>query len=104
MKQFKFGLVALAAALLVSGCGVGIIYTHTYQPLSLDMHNTKVVPTGADGNIKHIQVGMAGVAWDSAAIGDIAKKNGLTEIYSADLETFKVLGIWNQYTVHVYGK
>ncbi len=104
MKQFTFGLVALAAVLLVSGCGVGIIYTHTYQPLSLDMHQTPVVQTEKAGNIKLIQVGLAGVAWDSAAIGDIAKKNGLTEIYFADLETFKVLGIWNQYTVHVYGK
>ena len=104
MRQFKFGLVALAAALLVSGCGVGLIYTHTYQPLSRDMRNTTVVPTGADGNIKHIQIWAAGVAWDSAAIGDIAKKHGINELYFADLETFSILRIWNQYTVHVYGK
>ena len=43
-------------------------------------------------------------AWDSAAIGDIAKKNGMTELYFADVETFSILHIWNQYTVHVYGK
>ena len=104
MKQRTYRLIALALALMISGCGVGIIYTHTYQPLVLDMHQTPVVQTEKDGNIKHIQIGQIGVAWDSAAIGDIAKKNGLTEIYSADLETFKVLSIWNQYTVHVYGK
>jgi hypothetical protein len=104
MKQWTVRFIAFAMVLLVSGCGVGIIYTHTYQPLTADMHQTPVVQTEKAGNIKHIQVGMAGVAWDSAAIGDIAKKNGLTEVYSADLETFKILGIWNQYTVHVYGK
>jgi hypothetical protein len=43
-------------------------------------------------------------AWDDAAIGDIAKKNGIQELYFADLETLRVLGIWNQYWVHVYGK
>ena len=104
MKQRQFWLIALVLALLVSGCGAGIIYTHTYQPLTHDMHKTPVVQTEKAGNIKHIQIGYIGVAWDSAALGDIAKKNGLTEMYFADLETLKILGIWNQYTVHVYGK
>ena len=34
----------------------------------------------------------------------IAKENGIETIYYADLETLSILGIWNQYTVHVYGK
>ncbi len=42
--------------------------------------------------------------WGSAAIGDVAKEQGMQEIYFADLEVFRVLRIWNQYTVHVYGK
>jgi hypothetical protein len=104
MRTIRFTLAAAALALLIPGCGTGIIYTHTVKPLSLDMHQTKIVQTEGTGDIKHIQVWQAGVAWDSVAFGDIAKKNGLKELYFADLETLRVLGIWNQYTVHLYGK
>lgn len=104
MKLRFCRLLAVALALLLSGCGAGIIYTHTYQPLTPDMQKTPVVATEKTGDIKHIQVGCWGVAWDSAAIGDVAKKNGLTEVYFADMETLSILRIWNQYTVHVYGK
>lgn len=106
MKRFGLLLAVLLMFLSVSGCGVGIIYTHTYQPLTLDMHKTTIVETEKSGAIKHLVLLYAplSVAWDSAAIGDIAKKNGMNEIYFADLETFSVLHIWNEYTVHVYGK
>jgi len=103
MRNIRFALVAAVLTFLLSGCGVGIIYTHTREPLSLDMRPTKVVQTEKTGDIKHIQVNWIGVAWDSAAFGDIAKKNGMNELYFADLEKLKVLGIWNQYTVHLYG-
>jgi hypothetical protein len=104
MGTIRSLLVLAALTTLLSGCGAGIIYTHTLQPLSLDMHRTPVSQTGKTGDIKLISIGMMGVAWDSAGIGDIAKKNGLTEVYFADLEIFSVLSIWNQYTAHVYGK
>jgi len=51
-----------------------------------------------------IQFGYSGVAGDSNAIGDIARKNGINTLYYADLETLSVLTIWRQYTVHVYGQ
>ena len=104
MKKIALALTAFGAALLIAGCTTGIIYTHTQQPLTLDMHTTPIVSNSAAGDIKHIQVSFVGVAWDSAAIGDIAKKHGLKEVYFADLETLSVLRIWNQYTVHVYGQ
>jgi hypothetical protein len=119
MRNITLCIFALVLASLVSGCGMaykgpmadmaptgpsGLIYTHTYQPLTVDMHQTKVVDTEKSGNIKHISLNWASVAWDSAGIGDIAKKNGMNELYFADLETFSILRVWNQYTVHVYGK
>ena len=104
MKTMRVAALALIAALLVSGCASGLIYTHTWQPLTVDMDHTRVVSTSGAGDIKHVAIYMASVAWDSAAIGDIAKKQGLHELYFADLETFSVLHIWNKYTVHVYGK
>jgi hypothetical protein len=117
MKTMRFAACALVAALLVSGCMAGqmsgmtvpqtpgFIYTHTWQPLTEDMDRTTVGSVSGAGDIKHLAVyTVVGVAWDSAAIGDIAKKQGLKELYFADLETFSVLRVWNQYTVHVYGK
>lgn len=104
MKRTAFIPALLLAGLLVSGCGAGIIYTHTWQPLSVDANRTPVVRSEKTGDIKHIQLPYVGVAWDSAAFGDIAKKNGINELYFADLETLRVLYIWNQYTVHLYGK
>jgi hypothetical protein len=106
MKNVKFLLLALAVTLLVSGCTFGLIYTHTWQPLTLDAHNTKIVPTSGEGDIKHLVLILPQLsfAWDDASIGDIARRKGLHELYFADLEIFSVLHIWNQYTVHVYGK
>jgi hypothetical protein len=106
MRKVKFLLRALAATLFLSGCSVGLIYTHTWQPLTLDTHATRITPTSGQGDIKHLVLlyPPLSAAWDDASIGDIAKKKGLNELYFADLEYFSILHIWNQYTVHVYGK
>ena len=104
MRTIRFAAIAVVLAIILAGCGAGIIYTHTVVPLSLNVRQAPVVQTEGTGNIKHIEVSQIGVAWDSVAFGDIAEENGLSELYFADLETLKVLGIWNQYTVHLYGK
>jgi hypothetical protein len=106
MKKRYFALAALALVVVLSACTTGIIYTHTMQPLTLDMHNTRIVPTSGEGDIKHLVLiyPPLSAAWDDAAIGDIAKKNGIQELYFADLETLRILYIWNRYWVHVYGK
>jgi hypothetical protein len=104
MKPFSL-LVTLLAALFVSGC----VYTHTVQPLTLDMHQTPVADYEKTGSIKHISFPVSGgtfdiAAWGSAAIGDVARQQGMKEVYFADLEIVRVLRIWNEYTIHVYGK
>jgi len=128
MKTMNLAATVLVVVLLASGCAStprsqpmpagpssstmfpstlmmpAIVYTHTWQPLTLDMNRTKIGTKSGTGEIKHLQIAVVGVAWDSAAIGDIAQKQGLKEIYSADLEIFSILHIWNQYTVHVYGE
>jgi hypothetical protein len=104
MKRMAFVPTLFFAGLLVSGCSVGILYTHTWQPLTEDVLRTPLAQSKKSGDIKHIQLPYVGVAWDSTAFGDIAKKNGITELYFADLETLRVLTIWGQDTVHLYGK
>ncbi len=105
MKHWKLIPIAAAFALLFSGC----FYTHTFQPLTTDVHHTPVTNVEKQGSITLITFPpITGnynlVAWGSAAIGDVAKKENMREIYFADLEVFSVLHVWNQYTVHVYGK
>jgi hypothetical protein len=105
MKPFRSLIMVSALFLLLSGC----LYVHTVEPLTLDMDRTPVVGTEKAGSLKLITFppfcgSYQLVAWDSAAIGDIARKEGLQEIYFADLETFSILRVWNEYTVHVYGK
>jgi hypothetical protein len=101
MKPFRSLIVVFALFLPLSGC----VYVHTVEPLTLDMDRTPVAGMQKEGNLKLISYPPVElVAWDSAAIGDIAKKQGMQEVYFADLETFSILHIWNQYTVHVYGK
>jgi len=43
--------------------------------------------------------------WNSRAIGDAAKRFGLTKINFADMHTFSLFGgIWKKQTVHVWGE
>jgi hypothetical protein len=60
--------------LLFTGC----FYTHTKQPLTLDMHHTPVTEIEKYGSIKVIAwppiFSNNLVAWGSAAIGDVAEE------------------------------
>jgi hypothetical protein len=104
MRAFLGGSLALALALAVSGCAYGLIYTHTVAPLMLNQHATQAASTEAIGDIKHIQVGWLGVMWGQDGLGEIAREHGITELRYADLEYLSVLTVWQQYTVHLYGK
>jgi hypothetical protein len=99
-------LSILIPALVLSGCTSAILYTHTVEPLDLNMHSTPFVREDKEGAIKHIDIHFYSLsaAWDSNAIGDIARKNNLETVYFADLEYLNVLQIWKEYIVHVYGK
>jgi hypothetical protein len=96
---------AAALLLLLNGCVTGLIYTHVVEPLDLNARETSIVPESQAGDIKQMQYSIVDVRWDSNAIGDIAKREGIETVYFADMETFSlVLGIWRQRTVHIYGR
>ena len=83
----------------------GFVYTHVTEPLTTHFDRT---PVGdgfvAEGNVKELRYNAyLRVLWDENSIGSIAKEAGFEEIYYADFETFSILGIWTQYSVHVYG-
>jgi hypothetical protein len=99
LLAFVTGLATIAA-----GCAGprGLVYTHTVQPLTTNFHETPVLSDGAKGDVKEIQYYVR-VSWSTNGIGAIAKENGFGKVYYADLETLRVLGIWTQQWVHVYG-
>ncbi len=103
MRRFCIAVGIVTVTLLLSGC----LYVHTFQPLTQDMHRTLVSAYEKTGTIRLITWPLSNaplVAWGSAAIGEVAKEQGMQEVYFADLEIFSVMRIWNEYTVHVYGK
>ena len=103
-------MIVLAAA--ISGCGVitrGVIYTDTIQPLCTDARGTTVGSKRASGSSKRVEIPTTrvdiGAEWDSRAIGDIAKANGITTVYSCETRRQSILfGLWRRDEVIIYGE
>ncbi|MCP4114610.1 MAG: hypothetical protein GY737_04270 [Desulfobacteraceae bacterium] len=106
MRLSYLCMTMFAAIFFLTGCGrpTGILYTHITKPLDTNMSQTPSGVNSAEGDIKHLTIYNISVLWDSNAIGDIAKNSGLETVYYADLEELNVLGVWKQYTIHIYGK
>ena len=104
MKRLCFYLFIVAGILVLAGCTPrGLLYTHIKTPLDINMFQTPADGKSLHGDLKHIHF-FVNVLYDSSGIGDIAKQNGIETVYFIDLEKLSILSIWNQYTVHVYGK
>ena len=100
-------ILLLAAVLLLSfsGCGLGLIYTCRIEPFDTDLSETPVVMTAEKGDTKQLRYSVIGARWDSNAIGEIAKANGIETVYFADIEKLSVLlGIWSQRWIIIYGE
>ncbi len=105
MRKLIVVTAIMMAALLLSGCGIGVLYTHTVEPLNPNMHRTEIASTSGQGDIKQIKIDGISVTWDDNSIGSIAREKGLKELYYADREILSVVfGIWSQETIHVYGR
>ena len=105
-RGLRFAAIGLLAVCL-TGCGLGLIYTHVTVPLDVNLEEEPVPPDdlgrhpGADWKTLHYIVRFD---WDSAAIIDAAHAAGLTKVYYADMEVLSVFfGIWEQRTAKVYG-
>ena len=95
--EAKLALACLAP--LLASC----VYTHTYRPLTTNFHETPVVRDKVQGDVRQLDYYVR-VMWATNAIGDVAKEHGFEEVYYADLETLRILGIWTQQWAHVYGR
>lgn len=105
MKPLLALILAVALLPALSGC----LYVRTVEPFTTDMHQTPAGSVEKTGSVQVISFppflgSHRLVAWGKAAIGEVAKKEEMSEVYYADLETFSILHLWNKYTLHVYGK
>jgi hypothetical protein len=87
----------------------GFLFAHYKAPLT---SNHAGAPTGAgvsktsSSQTKFLWIPLnAGLSfsWDDAAVAQIAGNAGMSSVAYADYEFFNVLGIWQTFTVHVYG-
>ena len=94
------------------GCGtgplVGLIYTKVKMPLSRDLDGSPLKDNDGTGKVVKIKEPISGYGvyaeLNSNAIGEIAKKHGISKVYFADQELFSVLGIWTTTEVIIYGE
>lgn len=104
----------LLAFLLVNavGCGIvsrGLLYTDTIQPLCRDMRGTNLGSKVGSGSSKRVEIPTTRIdfsaEWDSRAIGDIARKHGISVVHGCDSrrESY-LLGLWRRDQVIIYGE
>ena len=97
---------AVLILLVFVGCANGPLYTHTIRPLMTNFDRTPVSDhPPARASLKMIRWSVyVDVRWDDNAIGRIARAGGLETIYYVDVEVFRVLFLWTQTFVRVYGE
>ena len=107
-------------AVLLSGCASGIdtpphirgyLFSDIRVPYTPDLHNTPVSDIGGNGLGIRVEEPFTGrgisAEVDSNAIGDIARKNGMKEVYFADREEMnilRILGLFRRRRLYIYGK
>lgn len=96
----------------MAGCGRfprGLLYTDYIEPLCQDARGTRLGNTTTSGATKGVEVPLVRVnlsaEWDTRAIGEIARLQGLSTIYGCDIRReFYLLGLWRRDEVIVYGE
>ncbi len=94
----------LGAALLLGGCGTqALVYSRTVRPLTTNFDATPVATNVSTGDVKTITF-YVDIEWGHTGIGEIARQQGLAEIYYADVKTTTILRYWSKNVVRVYGR
>lgn len=118
-KRVTLLIIALVVVMACSGCGLqyttrvrppqGLLFCQFKAPLTIDMDNTqagaqmtRVSQSSTYYFRDFIFTGMD-FSWGEVDFDTLAKMGGLKEIYFADYELLNVLGIYAQFTIHLYG-
>lgn len=102
-RTSRFALVILSCSLLAGCIGEALIYSRTTRPLMTDFDATPVAGDSSKGRVETVSF-YVDIKWGDAGIGEIARQEGIAEIYYADIQTITVLRYWRQDYVRVYGR
>lgn len=112
-------LALLGSMLLLTGCGMaylapvkppqGFLISTFKAPLTVDVNETPV-----SGDLKHASknktyyfhdILFTGLdfAWGEVDVPQIARAAGITKVSYAEYELLSILGVYAEFTVHVYG-
>lgn len=108
MKRIAAILALASCAVVQAGCLPGLLYTDTTQPFCTNLRGTPLGSSSGEGSSKKIELPTTRIdvsaEWDSRAIGDIAKQQGIETIRGCDSRRQSyVLGIWREDSIVVYG-
>jgi hypothetical protein len=99
------------AAILVMGCGRGIVYTNTTKPYSKSFRNTPVGKKVVVINTQNMKATVPTITppglsaqWDTDEIIRLAREAGITKLRHIDIKTLSfLLGTYHRQTLIVYG-
>jgi len=113
MAKVRFLMLTAILMVCLAGCGtgplVGLVYTRVKLPLTRDL-KAAPMPAQPPGSKHTIEIkepftgfGMYARV-NSNALGDIARQNGMTQLYFADQEVFSILGVYKTNRVIIHGE
>lgn len=107
--EIKFFLASVLIVFFCAGCSPGLLYTDIVRPECKDLRGTTLGERRAEGGTKKLEIPTGDVditfSWDSRAIGDIAKQNGIKVVHGCDKREFSILaGIWKEESIIIYGR
>ncbi len=102
-------ILLFVSCLLLSSCARGLLYTNTITPACTDMRGSTIGAATVSGGSYKIEVPTGRIdltaEWDSRAIAEVAKRNGITKIHACDKKTFSILlGIFRKDEIIIYGE
>jgi len=97
MKMAKVAAVALAAAVLLTGC----LYAHVLTPYDTNLDKTVLGQKQGKASLHSL---LWLVAWGDASTAAAAKEGGITTVNHMDKEVLNVFfGVYTETTTIVYG-
>ena len=96
----RFAILCALLALALPAC----VYRHTTEPLDVNFDATEVRAWHRGGSVKRFRYALVDVQWSSNAIAEFAQNRGIQTVFYADLETLRIMGVWTQQWVLVYGE
>lgn len=118
-KLLLVGIVLITFSLTLVGCAMnyaapigppqGLFITTIKAPLTTDFKGTDIGGATIKASKKEIyyfrDIIFTGLdfSWGTADIPEIARQAGIKEVTCAEYELLNILGVYAQFTVHVYG-